>query len=300
MALVTVLLATALAAVLAVGMTFSQQVEIRRTTNLIENDQALLLAQGLEEWAAQLMITDRQQTSSDNLDEDWAVGLLPVAVDNGFVAGIMEDMQARINVNNLQAADSATAQRAREQLARLFGFCQVEPEGVAALVDWLDGDSNITSPGGAEDNEYLLRAVPYRTANRVLTSVSELRMIGGIDAEQYGCLAPNLAALEPGTGINVNTAGELVIASLAPMMSLETAEEIVRERPEGGYASPAEFLNQPPLAGLVVSPAGLALESDYFLVSGRSGFGQSEIQMYSLLYRGAASVRVVNRSIGTY
>jgi general secretion pathway protein K len=142
--------------------------------------------------------------------------------------------------------------------------------------------------------------VAYRAANRALTSVSELRMIAGIDLEQYGCLASSLAALPTATGINVNTAGPPVIAALADMMSLETAEEIVRERPDGGYGSMAEFLAQPPLAGQGISPDGLVLESDYFLVNSRSGFGQSEIQMYSLLNRGAAGVKVFNRSIGTY
>ena len=70
MALVTVLLATALIAVLAVGMTSEQQIAIRRTANIVESDQATLLTLGLEEWAIQLLLRDRGAT--DNLAEDWS------------------------------------------------------------------------------------------------------------------------------------------------------------------------------------------------------------------------------------
>ena len=49
-ALLTVLLATALVAIVAVSMTSAQQINIRRTTSLIDGDQAMLMAQGLEEW----------------------------------------------------------------------------------------------------------------------------------------------------------------------------------------------------------------------------------------------------------
>ena len=300
-ALITVLLATALVAIMAVGMTSAQQISIRRTTSLLEGDQAMLLAQGLEEWAIQLLIRDRREGNNDNLGEDWAMGLIPTSVENGTIAGQIIDLQGRININNLNAGNEQIIAQTQDILTRLFNICEVENahNSVAALGDWLDADSE-TRPGGAEDQTYLLRQPAYRTGNRLMLSPSELRLIEGITPDNYQCLAGHVTALPYATAVNINTANAMVITALINGVTFAEAEEIIRDRPGSGYENTAAFLAHPALAGSGMTSNGLSLSSNFFLVQGDSFFGNSEIHLNSVLVRRPATVEVLARSVGTY
>ncbi|MEN8142674.1 MAG: type II secretion system minor pseudopilin GspK [Thermodesulfobacteriota bacterium] len=302
MALITVLLATALIAVLAVGMTSAQQIAIKRTSNLVENDQAMLLSLGLEEWAIQLLLRDRQQEGgTDHLAENWALTLMPTATENGVITGHIVDLQGRVNLNNLELGDEPTIEQTRRILTGLFNLCEVDDDyqAIQALADWLDADSEIR-PGGAEDNEYLHSASPYLAANRLLTSPSELLLVDGVSVENYGCLNNHLTALPAASAINLNTAGPEIISALSDKISLAAAEEIVKDRPEEGYRDIADFLAHPALAGSTITADGLSLTSDFFLVRGQASFGDAEIRLNSVVARRPDTVEILGRSIGTY
>lgn len=301
MALITVLLATALIAVLAVGMTSAQQIAIKRTTNLVENDQAMLLALGLEEWAIQLLLRDRQRGDNDHQGEDWASTLLPTATENGVITGRIIDLQGRVNLNNLELGDDKTVELTRQLLTGLFDFCEVDDDyqTLQALADWLDAD-NQSRPGGAEDHEYLQREPPSLTGNRLLASPSELLLVAGVSAENFFCLADHTSALPEASALNLNTTNGAIISSLSDNISLAAAEEIVKDRPENGYRDIADFLAHPALAGSAINADGLTLNSDFFLVQGQANFGDAEIKLNSVLARQPDTVEILGRSIGTY
>ncbi len=298
-ALLTVLLVTALMTVLVLAMTWQRQLELRRTANLIESDQALLLTLGLEEWAGKIL--ERDTNDSDNLGEIWAVGLPPTPVEGGAISGNIQDLQGRFNINNLFYGDQAVQDRARQQLGRLLEMCGADPLTVGAVADWLDADSDL-SPygGGAEDREYLIRQPPYRAGNRPMVSPTEMLLVNGISGAIYDCLANSIATLPEATNLNINTASPLVIAALTDTLTLEQAQEIAKERPENGYAQVQDFLNLPALAGSQLSPDGLGLSSNYFMIEGKADFGHAEVAMYSLIYRALTKVEVKSRSIGTF
>jgi len=298
-ALVTVLMTTALVAILAVGMTSAQHIDIRRTGNLLESDQATLLAYGLEEWAIEVLLRDRQESTNDHLGEDWAMGLLPTTLESGMVAGSIADLHGRININNLVAANQLFATQCEISLKRLFSFCDIPEDRVQAVADWLDPDDAIR-PYGAEDDEYLGKTPSYRAANRDMTSPTELMLIDGIDPAKYDCLARHVSTLPNASAININTASAMVIASLSEDISLAAAEEVVKDRPEKGYESVADFTNHPALAGSGISPNNLILVSNFFLVQGQATFGNAEINLFSVLQRLPETVEVVSRSIGTF
>jgi general secretion pathway protein K len=288
-------------AVLAVGMTTEQQIGIRRTENLFEGDQAMLMARGMEEWTVQILTRDLQGSGRDHLGEDWALGLLPTPTKNGMVAGRVEDLQARININNLLDGDgeSRTAEVTRQRLKRLYTLCEIDSVMVDALDDWLDDDID-KRPDGAEDDDYLFKDIPYRSANRMMTSITELVLVEGMTQEYFQCLRPNVAALPVTTGINVNTAGAMVLASIGDGLALADAKEIVKDRPEDGYKTVADFLSHPSLINSVVDPEGLVLESNHFQLSGQAFFGRSEVLLYSSLAREGGRVRIFRHSIGAY
>ena len=97
----------------------------------------------------------------------------------------LADETAKLNVNTATTAMLENLPRMTSELA-------------AAIVDWRDQDSEVTS-GGAEDETYLRQRPAYRTKNAPFESVDELRLVFGMDLEilygedinQNGILDPN-------------------------------------------------------------------------------------------------------------
>jgi general secretion pathway protein K len=299
-ALLTVLLVTALMTVLVLSMSWSRQLEMRRTANLAESDQAQLLAQGLEDWAGKVLRRDRSQNDRDHWGEPWAQGLPPTAVDQGMVSGRISDLQGRINLNNLVSNDAAAVALAEKRLGRLLESCGGTSIETAAIADWLDKDGQMR-PNGAEDRVYLIRQPAYRTGNRPMATPSELLLVAGITPEIYGCLAGSITTLPETTMLNVNTASAPALATLSSQLLPALAEQLVNERPADGYKDMAAFLASPALAGTGLNADGLSLASKYFLVEALAIFGHAELRLYSVLHRSDTGViTVISRSIGTY
>lgn len=299
-ALLTVLLVTALMTVLVLSMSWSRQLELRRTANLTESDQALLLALGLEDWAGKVLRRDRTQGDRDHWGEIWAQGLPPTVVEQGQVSGRIIDLQGRLNLNNLVAEEAAAATLAEQRLGRLLESCGGTASETAAIADWLDKDGEMR-PNGAEDRVYLIREPPYRTGNRPMTSPSELLLVAGITPEKYSCLAESITTLPATTLLNVNTASALALASLSERLTPDKAEQLVKERPAEGYGQLTDFLAQPALAGTGLTAAGLGLAGGYFLVEAQTIFGHAELRLFSVLHRSeTGTINVLSRSITTY
>ncbi|NTV12450.1 MAG: type II secretion system minor pseudopilin GspK [Desulfobulbaceae bacterium] len=299
-ALLTVLLVTALMSVLVLSMSWQRQLEMRRTANLAEGEQSLLLALGVEDWAGKVLQRDRSQNTLDNGGENWAQGLPPTPVEQGLVSGRINDLQGQLNLNNLVSPEAAVATLAEKRLERLMKGCGGSTSEVSALADWLDKDGEMR-PNGAEDRVYLLRQPAYRTGNRPLVNPSELLLVAGITPEIYACLAGAITTLPETTLLNVNTATPLALSSLSDQLPLATAEQLVKERPPQGYKDLAAFLATPALAGTGLSSDGLALASSYFLVAGQATVGNAETRLYSVLHRSeTGAINIISRSIGTY
>jgi len=305
-ALLTVLLVTALMTVVVLSMSWQRQLEMRRTANLIENEQALLLAMGLEDWACKVLRRDRTQNQLDHLGEIWAQGLPPTPVEQGLVAGQISDLQGRLNLNNLVSKETQPVNQATlatDRLRRLLQSCGGTGEEVAAITDWLDNDGEM-HPNGAEDRVYLLRQPPYRTGNRPMVNPSELLLVAGITPEIYTCLAGAITTLPEPTRLNVNTASALALTTLTDKLTLASAEQLVKERPPQGYTDNTDlkdFLATPTLAGTGLPKDGLGLASNYFLVEGQATVGNAETRLYSVLHRSeTGAINVISRSIGTY
>ncbi|HLA75553.1 MAG TPA: type II secretion system minor pseudopilin GspK [Gammaproteobacteria bacterium] len=304
-ALLTALLVTAIIAIIAVNMASTQQLDIRRTGNIFDVDQAYLYTLGIESWAQNLLAKDfLKNPAVDNLSEDWASALAPIKVEGGKVAAEILDMQGRFNLNNLVGQDDKPSDEDVRIFQRLLIGLKLEPELVQPLIDWIDKNVELTIPNGAEDVEYLKHAPPYRTANAPLTSPSELLLIKGFTPEVYARIAPFIATLptlpQP-TKINVNTAPAQVLASLADNMSLADGEALVKARKTKAFATLEEFKLHPALAGREIKTDKLAVSTSYFLVAASSQAGRAQVQLYSLLYRDPEDkVRVIMRGQGAF
>jgi general secretion pathway protein K len=298
-ALITAVLITAAIAIAAVAMAAQQTLDTRRTANIIDGDRSYVFALGVESWAMQILLRDRSNNQTDNLHEDWALRLPPITVEGAVVTGHIEDMQGRFNLNNLVNGDKVSPldMQRFQRLLTVLGF---DPNLADAVVDWIDPDSDVTQPAGAEDAQYLRAAVPYRAANRPFVSPSELLLVQGFTADVYQKLAPFIAALPARTAINVNTAPKELLMALADSITDDDAQQLLDARGDSGFASVDAFVAQQAVAGRGAKPEGLSVATDYFLLDAATQFGRGQTHLYSLLARNAGGINVVYRGQGAY
>jgi hypothetical protein len=93
----------------------------------------------------------------------------------------------------------------------LLAAVGLEEKWAGLLVDWIDVDAVPSIPDGAEDSTYLGQTPPYLTANRYITSTTELMALPGFDRKHYDLIAPFIAALPASTKLNVCTAPGMVL-----------------------------------------------------------------------------------------
>ena len=307
-ALITALLVTAIATIAATAMMARQQLDIRRSGNIYAADQAWLLAQGLENWAVQIMQQDLNDNQIDHLGEDWATVLPPIGVEGGVVSGAISDLQGRFNLNNLVDDEGVASQTEIDRLKHLFDVLDLDSNKVQAIVDWIDKDQETTFPDGAEDNVYLGREVAYRTANRRMSSPSELLLVEGISFEDYQTLRPYVCALPKPTPININTAPAAVLQIVIPGLEAGDAEQLISEREDKPFDSIENFRNdslvKPHLSGNDNNQNnmtdGLSVSSQFFLLTAAAGYDRATVQMASVIARDGQGARIIQHGQGEY
>jgi len=296
-ALITAVLVVAIGTMIAVNLMWEGTLDLRRAESALAADQGLLYVQGAEAWAADILRQDLVDSpDADHLGEQWAIELPPLPVDGGTITGRLEDLQARFNLNNLVGADGMEDQLARSQFERLLNHLEIDPGLAGAVVDWLDPDTELRFPTGGEDVVYTSQDPPYRTANSMITSTSELMAIAGFDRDTYRRLAPYVTVLPRGTKLNVNTASDVVLATLSDNLDLATAAALVEERAN------EEFLDiDGTFAGLVEPDTLQEIDgvSEHFLLTATVTLGSNQLTMRSVLQRDRSGItRALFRSLG--
>lgn len=298
-ALVTALLVVSIATVAAATFMRHQALDLRRTANVIQGDQAWLYVKGAETWAKAILARDQKDSKYDGLDETWATTLPAIELPGGFMTGTVEDMQGRFNINNLVQQGKVDPQ-ALARFQRLLESRGLDKGLAQAVVDWMDPDIEATPPQGAEDDYYMGLEAPYRTANRPMAHISELRLVQGFDHKTYAEIAPLLAALPAHTAINVNTAPAEVLYSLFDKIDEQALGELIKEREQTPFEKVEDFTASKLLQGAKLNAEareGLAVSSAYFLVRIETQIGQAHARAQSLLFRGdKGDLHVIQRS----
>ncbi len=236
-ALITALLVIALVTAAAAAMAGRQQLDIRRTANTLQRDQAYVYAMGAEIMARAVLVKDDLKT--DHKEEDWGKSGVSIPFEGGLLTGTLEDLQGRFNLNNVVKNGSAYPPDV-DRLKRLLQILKAKSKGedvwknaepadlTHAVLDWIDADSNVSS-GGAEDSDYLQGERPYRAANAPLVSSSELLLVRGFTAAIYREVAPYVMVLPAHTLINVNTAKLDVLRALSDETSCVDVAKLGRD-----------------------------------------------------------------------
>jgi general secretion pathway protein K len=265
---IIVLLIVAIVSVLATEMGGRLQLQIKRASNIKENNQAYWYAMGAEQYARK-SIERLMDEDGDviHLEQPWNQEFV-YPIEGGGIQAQLVDMQSCFNLNALKEPATGTGApssstpllpKRKEAFRRLLD--NVEPAIPSynsdivqdSLADWLDEDDNPQNLG-AEDSEYESRQFPYITANNYMVHKSELRLINGVEVSwlrdllKLVCVLPNDSLFE----INVNTVSEENAAVLAAAtgLSLADAKSILASRDPEGFQDVNAFLTLPSIQAL--------------------------------------------------
>ncbi len=300
-ALITAMLITALTASLAAGLAWNSALDVRRTMVLLFHEQGIQVALGAESWMRNILRDDLAESQTDHLGELWASDLpgLPIESDTvqGAVAGKIEDLQGRFNVNNLIDQNGEIDQAVFDQFQRLLRVLELDSRIAGITADWIDANQEAGFPDGAEDAIYTGFTPPYRTYNQPLTNVSELAALEGMDKASYDRLRPHVTALPGRTSINVNTATAEVLRSLDDSLDEAAVERLMSLREEGGIQNIADTFST------LVSPEMFSLlteSSGFFRLKAVVQIDTVRVTYFSILQRSPnGTVTTILRSLGT-
>ena len=338
-ALVVALLIFAVAAALMVGLQRDFTLHVQRTANAFLQEQAWQYLLGAEDLAAIALRLDTEQDAAreqprDDLTEIWAQETTPYALDEGgWLAGQLEDLQGRFNLNNLLVSDAGTAgggpngvavattgprfSPAQRQFIRLLQVLEAaeasksllsRQEAIAlteAICDFMDSD-NEPRPQGAEAESYRSLTPAYYPANRPLASISELHAVKGMTEPVFRALAP-LVTVWPAAGSNLNvlTATLPLMRTLVAGDSLEPlsqsdGELLLQGRGQGDWDSIEALLSLSIFTGQDTTGVEslITLHSDWFLLGAQVNIADRELRLYSVLERRQRKISTQYRSLG--
>jgi general secretion pathway protein K len=231
-AAITAILIVAVAASAATLMLAQQSAMVDQATLISSRAQADQYARAGLDWARGVLMESRKASPSmDALNQGWAQPIAGLPVDRAVVAGVIIDEQGKFNLNNLVVGSAASGPDV-QAFRQLLGSLGLAQELADAVVDWLDADSDLFGPGGAEDAYYLSLPKPYRTANAPMMQVEELYQVRGFDAATVKKLRPFVTALPTSQGatrINMNTAPAEVLLAYLPRREAQV-KQLVRDR----------------------------------------------------------------------
>lgn len=297
-ALLIVIALTAAVAMLVAALQHQGALQLRRTTNLVRADQARAYQLGAEDWAGALLAREGRDDDRDDLTEPWNQQGLVIPVQPGVqLVGSLRDLQGRFNLNDLVAQDGTLDAAAHARFERLLAALGIaEAQRIAgAVADWLDADQDPRFPFGAEDQTYLRLVPAYRSADRPMLWVGELRSVDGVTAEAYAKLAPNLAALPTRGPTNVNTAPLAVLQSLADGAVGDPLATVLARQQGAPFADVDDFRRE--FGHEVAQGITIGTRSEYFALETAVQFDGFTTTMYSLLARApGGAVRTLRRS----
>jgi len=296
-ALITAILITALASMVAANLAWDNALDVRRTTVLLNQEQAVQVALGAESWVIGILHQDLEDSETDHLGEIWAIELPGLPIDGGEVTGNIEDLQGRFNVNNLIDDNGNVVPESLERFRRLLIALELDPRIAGVAADWIDSNIEASFPDGAEDPIYTGIIPPYRSANQSLTSASEFAALEGMARESFNVLRPHITALPGRTNININTATGPVLQSLDENLSAADVERLLAEREIAGFAD-----IQSTFSSLVTPDVLNTLDesTNYFQLKVVVRIDTVRVTLYSVLQRGSqGSVAPILRSLGT-
>ncbi|NNE58596.1 MAG: type II secretion system minor pseudopilin GspK [Hellea sp.] len=248
--LLTTLLIMSMMSALAVAMMDDVRVAILRSKNIQTHAQTDWYVQAGESFAESYVEKNFLNLSPEQQNAALARPLFAeLPIEGGLMTLVISDGTQCLPLSALQPPPSdgrgqeerpTTFTDAFQRLLEETGMGEIDAANLtAAIVDWQDGDQQISN-GGAEDYSYLGLNPAYRTPNTFFSAVSELRAVQGMSEELLNMIAPFICAGDPERGgqININTLGPQHLVLLSVLLGDDEdslASQILKNRPGSGY-----------------------------------------------------------------
>ncbi|WP_226954797.1 type II secretion system minor pseudopilin GspK [Mesopusillimonas faecipullorum] len=275
MAVIVALLVVLAAAVVTTRIIEEQGLLARTLASERERAQAEWMLRGGMDWSRAILRFDAQTNATTRLDGIWAQPIVNLPVgsasnpEQALFTGQVEDELSKFNLRNL-AQDGLIQPQALQELVRLFESLRI-PAEVA---------DNVAQRMAA--SQYGAESEPSAPG---LQFVSDLAGVPGMTPVALATVSPFLTLLPSTTKVNVNTASAEVLAAVVPGMDLARARSVVLERDKGvWFNNVADFVNRLQLSGDEPGQR-LAVQSQWFRVSGEIAGDQTLVAMQGLLYR---------------
>ena len=250
-AILSVLILLALATTL-LGVFLKNNKSIQSKLNTYEmNGNILLQVNAVEDFAGNIIeINHLDSPNITSLNESWNKSIKQFVIDPYIVNLQMYDLQSKFNINSLiksnenldQINSSSEVNYIQyERLNRIFRELNLNPDYIDAIIDWIDADSDTYSFYGAEDDYYLTKLLPYRSANNFLFDIDELILIKGFNIEIINKLRPYLTTISIHDYLNINTISLPILKSLHPLLGPINTERIISQRQRKPFDSIKTF-----------------------------------------------------------
>jgi len=305
-ALLMAMLTVVLVATLASAMLWQQwrgvELEAAQRTRV----QSAWILTGALDWARLILREDARQGGADHLAEPWAVPLASarlssfLAAERGqalvsddtdpdqeaFLAGHIEDLQARLNVTNLidQGKLHEASYAAWVRLFKHLNLPDTELTGMTRqLLLASVAASHAAAPGKADTHA---RLMPQ--------TVADLAWLG-LSTGTLQAITPFVTLLPQRTPVNLNTASaEVLLASVAGL-ELAQARQLVQSRATKPFDTLADALQRLAKPNLQLDSAQHAVNTRFFSITGQLRVGQTTLQERSEVQRDGLQVKVLRR-----
>lgn len=282
-ALIVALFIVAIVATIATALMLRLQFAIYRTNEIINYDQMYLYAQAMLNWAKDDLANDLMNAKPNQLVDQLPIVMKPIKKGQMEISGTITDMQSCFNVNSLLQPPQQTQFLQLLQTVAPKQSLSQDHRILSAVLDWLQEPRGTTE----FDRIYMKSHPPYRAAYQLMASISELRLVAGVNAALYQQLLPYVCALpDPGVNaINVNTAAAPVLMLLSPSMTLEQAQQIINARKTQPFIEASQFTNNPLVKKFNIDSSKVITHSSFFLAKATVKQGPQSLQLLTLLQR---------------
>jgi len=302
-AILTAMLTVVLVATLASAMLWQQwrgvEVESAQRTRV----QSAWILTGALDWARLILREDARQGGPDHLAEPWAVALAPArlttflaaqqgqalvgdddsSAQDAFLAGSMQDLQARLNVTNL-LDNGKLHEPSVVAWERLFGQLNLPGNELTTFTQQL-----------------LLAHAPSLDAQN--TAIAPLRPQSVSDLVWLGLSPATLQALRPfvtllpaRTPVNLNTATPEVLMASLDNMDMAQARALVGARDLQHLKTLPDAEKRIGDSEIKLNAGLHAVATRFFSVTGQLRVGQTMLQETSVLQRDGMQVKILSRT----
>ncbi len=272
----------ALLSLLAVGQLARGRRGLQQTHQRIAQRQMEWAASGALTLAQAALVADPTRTV-DHPAEPWGSPIGPIAIGSTACTLEVEDLQARLNLNNLGLREESTARAFALVVRNFLTVCEIPDayRSAEAIQDWIDSNDL----GWAEASIYQQRTPPHGAKNKPIDDLGELRTVQGIpDALwqriqnprvlQYPgapadllTILPHIADSSSWTRINLNTAPLPVLLALFGPAQRGAAESILLLREQGPILGVDRIAPLLPAGILDGARRWIDVRSDYYRVT---------------------------------